>query len=186
MLNDTTITGSLLIAPPAVKGNFWYKTVIMVTEHHADGSIGIVLNKRSSMSIAEFGQQLGHTLDYPGYIYLGGPINMKSLSFLHTAEWKSKNTLEINNDFSLSSADDILPRLAEGDTPKQWRILIGMCGWTPNQLLGEIKGTPPWNRSSSWCTASSSVDLVFGSDNKIQWCNALDRSGLEFAQNTFI
>lgn len=176
------LVGNLLIAPPAVKGNFWYKTVIMVTENHSDGSVGIVLNKRSQMSINEFGEQLGFELDLPGYVYLGGPVNVKSLSFLHTNDWVSKNTMRINKDFSLSSADDILPRLAMGDTPDRYRIFLGMCGWSPNQLIGEIKGTPPWSETNSWCFASADLDLVFGSDNKDQWCSALDRSGLEFAQ----
>jgi hypothetical protein len=27
------------------------------------------------------------------------------------------------------------------------------------------------------------LEVVFGSDNKDQWCHALDRSGLEFAQS---
>jgi hypothetical protein len=27
------------------------------------------------------------------------------------------------------------------------------------------------------------MDLVFGSDQQDQWCDALDKSGLEFAQN---
>ena len=177
------LVGNLLIAPPAVKGNFWYKTVIMVTEHHSDGSVGLVLNKRSRMSVNEFGEQLGFNLDLPGFVYLGGPVNVKSLSFLHTNDWVSKNTMRINKDFSLSSADDILPRLAMGDTPERWRIFLGMCGWSPNQLLGEIKGTPPWTETNSWCLASADLDMVFGSDNKDQWCSALDRSGLEFAQN---
>ena len=177
------IVGNLLIAPPAVKGNFWYKTVILVTEHHSDGSVGLVLNKRSQMSVVEFGEQLGFQLDLPGFVYLGGPVNVKSLSFLHTNDWVSKNTLRINDEFSLSSADDILPRLAMGDTPDQWRIFLGMCGWIPNQLAGEIKGTAPWTPESSWCLASSDLNVVFGSDNKDQWCNALDRSGLEFAQS---
>lgn len=177
------IIGNLLIAPPAVKGNFWYKTVIMVTEHHQDGSVGIVLNKRSQMSVVEFGEQLGYNLDLPGFVYLGGPVNVKSLSFLHTNEWRSTNTMRINSEFSLSSADDILPRLAMGDAPKQWRIFLGLCGWSPGQLEGEIKGIAPCNKETSWCTANADADLVFGSDNKDQWCNALDRSGLEFAQN---
>jgi hypothetical protein len=30
--------------------------------------------------------------------------------------------------------------------------------------------------------ATGDQELVFGTDNKDQWCNALDRSGLEFAQ----
>ena len=177
------LKGNLLIAPPSVKGNFWYKTVIMITENHHDGTIGLVLNKRSQLSIKQFGEQLDYDLDYPGYVYQGGPVNVKSLSFLHSPEWSCKNTMQINNHFSVSSADDILPRLAMGDSPRVWRIFLGMCGWGENQLASEIKGSPPFSHSTSWCLASSKEDLVFGSDNKDQWCNALERSALEFAQN---
>lgn len=177
------LIGNLLIAPPAMKGNFWYKTVILISEHHGQGSVGIVLNKRSQMSINEFAGQLGFEIDLPGFIYLGGPLNVKSLSFLHTNEWVSKNTLRVNDQVSLSSADDILPRLAAGDAPERFRIFLGMCGWSPNQLTGEIKGEAPWHQATSWCTADSSLDLIFGSDNKDQWCTALDSSGQQFAQS---
>jgi putative transcriptional regulator len=179
------ITGNLIIAPPAVKGNFWYKTVILVTEHHINGSVGLVLNKRSQMSLPEFGQQLGINLDLPGFVYLGGPINVKNLTFLHSNDWASKNTMRISDDLSISSADDILPRLAMGDKPAHWRIFLGMAGWGPSQLEGELKGTPPWNHTMSWCTAKSDLDIVFGSDTNDQWCAAIDRSGQEFAQNLF-
>ena len=177
------LIGNLLIAPPAVKGNFWHKTVIMVTEHHTQGSVGIVVNKRSEMSIKEFGEQLGFDLDIPGFVYLGGPINVKSLSFLHSNDWYCKNTMRINEHFSLSSADDILPRLAMGDHPEHWRLFLGMAGWSPGQLESELKGTPPRSHTESWLTSTADLDLIFGNDNKEQWCNAIDRSGQEFAQN---
>lgn len=177
------LNGNLLIAPPAIKGNFWYKTVIMITENHSHGSIGLVLNKRNQLSISAFGEQLGYELDYPGFIYQGGPVNTKSLSFLHTNDWISKNTLKINNLFSVSSAEDILPRLSLGDCPRRWRLFLGMAGWGPGQLLGEIKGNPPWNHDTSWCTSTANLDLVFDSDNKDQWVAALDQSGSEFAKN---
>jgi putative transcriptional regulator len=176
------LIGNLLIAPPAVKGNFWYKTVIMVTEHHEEGSVGLVLNKRSQMSLVEFGEQLGFDIALPGYVYLGGPVNVKSLSLLHTNEWTSKNTMQISDTFSISSAEDILPRFAMGDTPKQWRMFVGMCGWADGQLQGELEGSSPWKKESSWCIATPDLDLVFGSDTKDQWNSAIDRSGLEFAQ----
>jgi putative transcriptional regulator len=176
------LVGNLVIAPPAVKGNFWYKTVIMVTEHHSDGSTGLVLNKRSQMSIVEFGEQLGFQINLPGFVYLGGPVNVKSLSLLHTNDWVSKNTMRINDTFSLSSADDILPRFAMGDTPAQWRMFLGMCGWADGQLLGEIRGESPWRPETSWCLATPDEDLVFGLDTKDQWNAAIDRSGLQFAQ----
>ena len=180
------LVGNLLIAPPAVKGNFWHKTVIMVTEHHSQGSVGLVLNKRSSLTIENFGNQLGIPLNIDGYVYQGGPINQQSLSFLHSNDWQCKNTLRINEFFSLSSADDILPRLSIGDCPKYWRMFLGMAGWGVNQLLCELKGVEPWKKEHSWCYCKPDLDLVFETDQKEQWCNALDRSGLEFAKNILL
>jgi len=180
------LVGNLLIAPPVIKGSFWYKTVIMITEHHSNGSVGVVLNKRSSMSIENFGSQIGTPLAVPGHVYQGGPISQHSLSFLHSPEWRSKNTLRINQHFSLSSADDIVPRLSMGDHPKYWRMFLGLCGWGPGQLEAEMKGTAPWKHENSWCTSQADWDLVFESDQKDQWCKCLDRSGLEFAQNILL
>jgi putative transcriptional regulator len=180
------LIGNLLIAPPSVKGNFWHKSVIMVTEHHGQGSMGVVLNKRSELSLKSFGEQLGFDLDMPGFVYQGGPVNTKNLSFLHSNEWVSTNTMRINETFSVSSAEDILPRLSMGDKPLHWRIFLGIAGWSPGQLLSEIKGESPWNHSTSWCVASADLDTVFGSDQKEQWCTALDRSGAEFAQNILL
>lgn len=177
------LIGNLLIAPPAVKGNFWYKTVIMITEDHDSGSVGLVLNKRSDVSITEFGRRLGFNIDLPGFVYQGGPINTKSLTLLHTTEWSCKNTLQISDHFSISSADDILPRFALGDTPREWRMFMGMCGWAPEQLRGEMLGIPPWDVSTSWCTVKGDLNLAFDNDAKDQWCQALERSAQEFAQN---
>jgi putative transcriptional regulator len=178
-----SLVGKILIAPPAVKGNFWHKTVVLVTENHAHGSVGFVLNKRSQMTVKEFGEQLGIRLDLPGFVYLGGPVNVKSLSFLHTNDWKSKNMIKINDELSLSSSEEVLPRMAMGDLPKQWRLMLGLCGWGHNQLEGEIKGDPPWKQENSWCLANANLELVFDTDSNDQWCTALDKSGLEFAQS---
>jgi len=177
------LVGNLLIAPPAVKGNFWHKSVIMVTEHHTHGSVGLVLNKRTPLSISDLGKQLDIPLDVEGHVYQGGPINTQSLSFLHSNDWQSKNTLRINEYFSLSSADDILPRLSIGDEPNHWRLFLGMSGWGAGQLLCEFQGLSPWKKEHSWCHCTADLGLVFEVDQKEQWCDALDRSAQEFAEN---
>jgi putative transcriptional regulator len=73
-------TGKLLIAPPNVRGNFWQRTVIFVTEDHDRGSVGLVLNKTSKMSIKEFSEQHGVESDIEGSIYVGGPVNVNALT----------------------------------------------------------------------------------------------------------
>lgn len=180
------LLGKLLIAPPSVKTGFWHKSVIFVTEHDLHGSIGLVLNKRSNLSLVEFSEQLGINLDLPGFVYVGGPVNQKSLSVLHSPEWSCSNTLEINEQFSLSSSADMLPRLAARDTPEYYRVFMGMAGWAPSQLLQEISGTPPYKHENSWCLATPDYETVFGNDQSDQWCSSLDLSGQEFAQNILL
>lgn len=176
------LVGKLLIAPPAVKGNFWYKTVILITEHHNNGSLGLVLNKRSQMTVNEFAEQIDFNMTYPDYLYLGGPVNVKALSMLHSSDWSCSNTMRITNNLAISSAEDLLPRMAMGSSPAHWRMFMGLCGWAPGQLENEIRGNPPFKHTTSWLIANPDHHLMFDSDLKEQWTNAIDRSGQEFAQ----
>lgn len=179
-------TGKLLIAPPNVKGNFWQKTVIFVTEDHDRGSIGLVLNKPSKMSIKEFSEQHGVDSDVEGFIYVGGPVNTNALTVLHTSEWECGNTLKINDRFSLSSSSDLLHRFSIGDKPKYWRIFAGLCAWAPNQLYCEIQGINGYSHEKSWLISTSSRQLVFALDSNEQWTAAVERSSFEFVQTVLV
>ena len=125
---------------------------------------------------------LGISLDVPGFIYIGGPVNPKNLTVLHSSEWSCGNTLRVNSEFSLSSSNDMITRISHGDRPEYYRIFMGLSGWAPGQLVSEISGVPPWTHENSWLTLKSSKDLVFGSDHTEQWCEAIDQCGLQFAQ----
>lgn len=145
--------------------------------------MGLILNKRSQMTVSEFTENLGPRMNIPGNIYLGGPVNVKALSMLHSSEWSCSNTMQINDSFSISSAEDLLIRLNDGDAPRQFRLFLGLCGWAPRQLQEELKGTPPRDHSFSWLTASANHEIVFDSDLKDQWHQAVERSGNEFVQS---
>lgn len=176
------VTGKILIAPPSVKGTFWSKTVVFITEHHFNGTVGVCLNKPSKMSLREFGRQCEVDLDIDGSVYVGGPVNVKALTMLHSTDWKCKNTLRINKQYSLSSSDDLLDRIAMGDTPHNWRLFVGLCTWEPDQLECEIMGKHPYTRNQSWLLATPSYHLAFGLDQQDQWTTAIEQSSQEFAQ----
>ncbi len=180
------IAGNLLISPPSIRGSFWEKTVIFVTEHHSKGTVGLVLNKKSPMTITEFALQHNINFDVPGYIHIGGPVNVKAFTMLHTSEWKCSNTLRINDNYSLSSSGDILNNLAMGNCPRQWRLFVGLAGWTPGKLENEIKGIPPYNHSQSWLISSANLDLVFEKNEQTQWAESIELAGTEFVQNLLV
>jgi putative transcriptional regulator len=177
------LIGKLLIAPPTVKGNIWQKSVVYITEHHARASVGLVVNKRSQVSIKEFSKQANVLLDIPGYMYIGGPVNTKAMTMLHTSEWSCDNTMQINEEFSLSSSVDIFNQLAMGNIPKKWRLFVGLCGWNSSQLENEIRGTHGYEHNNSWLLCAADPSLVFGYEQQQQWAESVERSGQEFVQN---
>ena len=177
------LTGNLLIAPPSVKGTFWQKTVIFITEHHARGAVGLVLNKPSQMPVKEFASQHNVSLDVEGFVNIGGPVNVKAFTMLHSSEWSCANTMRINDQFSLSSSGEILSKLAMGNCPKHWKLFVGLCGWTNGQLENEIKGNPPYKHSQSWLLASGNPGLVFDLDGQTQWTESIEHSGSELVQS---
>jgi putative transcriptional regulator len=175
------LLGKLLIAPPSVKEGFWQKSVIVVTENFK-GHTGLVLNKPSKMSIKEFARQNHIVLNIPGFIHLGGPVNTKALTMLHSNDWQCENTMQITDDFSISSSPEILTKLAMGHTPENWRMFIGLSGWTPGQLESEIAGDPPYTKNMSWLTATSDSNIIFDYNTQQQWTESIERSGVELVQ----
>ena len=178
--------GKLIIAPPKIKGSFWAKSVVFITEDSHSGSVGVVLNRPSKMSIRDFGEQCSVDLDYDGYVYVGGPTNVKALTLLHSSEWKCNNTLKINKKFSISSSEEILNRLSIGDTPYHWKLLVGLCTWAPDQLECEVQGKHPFTKDSSWLVATPNTHLVFSLDETDQWTTSIDQSSIEFVQTMLV
>lgn len=176
------LAGQLLITPPSVTDSFWQKSVIMITEEYDKGTVGVILNKPSKMTLIEFAEQNDVELNVSGFVHIGGPINTKALTMLHTNEWSCSNTLKINNKFSISSSPDILTKLAAGELPNQWRIFVGLCGWTAGQLENEINGIHPTDHNLSWLIAKSNTDIVFEQHKQTQWIESIELAGNQLVQ----
>ncbi|NBT11806.1 MAG: hypothetical protein EBT24_12670 [Betaproteobacteria bacterium] len=176
------LLGNLLIAPPSMRHNFWQKSVILVTEHSDRGSIGVIVNKPTNLSNVDFSRQLGEEHDLPGMVYGGGPVNTKALTLLHSSDWLCENTLRITRDLSLSSHRDLLKLLAIGNSPRCWRLVLGLCVWNPGQLESEIEGKHGYEHNQSWLLASSDLHAIFGADGVDLWTLSIERSSSEFVQ----
>lgn len=177
--------GTLLIAPPSVKHHLWEHSTVLVTDiERTGGIVGLILNKGSRMTISEFGSRLNAELDHvSGLLHIGGPDRQTSFTLLHSNEWRSRNTFQINEHFSISSDDDILSRFEVGDEPEQWRMFLGMCTWEAEDLESQMAGSKKATSSISWCKSSCDAELALETDLEDVWDIALERCSLEFAQN---
>ena len=161
--------GQLLVAHPDLNDRYFRRSVVLVTENTPNNTVGLVVNKPSLVSVAEAIEQNNDTeWPYDDTLYQGGPVNIKSLITIHTAEWHSSNTLNINDVVSISSDNFMMEKMATGNLPKNHRFVVGMCGWAPGQLQKEI------DTGKGWLTCDSNESILFEYSGPHQWDLAIN------------
>lgn len=180
-----TYLGRLLVAPPSQDDEFWSNSVVYVYEETNGSTLGIALNKPSERTVAELAEH--HNLEFDGndQIYLGGPLNPAALLMLHTDDWACTNTMQVDNGLRISSDRSMLSRLCKGDTPKKWKLFMGMSGWTNSQLAAEVKGTPPYSKKKSWLVTTANKKVMFEEDPDKMWNQALEQAVQEATESYF-
>ena len=168
--------GSLLVAHPNTQGKIFTRSVILITEHHVGGTVGLVLNKHSSFGLDSV--MASHHIDYSGSdpVYLGGPTNSRALCVLHE-EPRSGNVMSVGP-WWISSDRAMLHELGQGLIAGPWRVIAGVSSWAQSQLAAEIE-------QNLWLQCSAHTDLVFGSTGLHQWNRCVEHCASERVREYF-
>lgn len=142
--------GSLLIAPPSMQDKRFEKTVLLLSRFDNTGSFAICLNRPTNFNISAIGKELGLDKELPFTMHWGGPITTGSVWMVHTTDWENEQTVKINDNWNLTSSEGMFHSMADGDVPKEFRIMYGYCSWAPSQLEMELAGQHPFSKKSSW------------------------------------
>ena len=165
------LKGQLLLDSGQLGGSFFQRTVLLVCEHDAEGAFGLVLNrstgnKLGEMVVADLPERLK---EQP--LFLGGPVQLSALSFLHSDDFLPGEVVMPN--LELGHSLDALVDLGESfSTTKKIRTFAGYAGWSPGQLEDEMK-------REAWLTHPASLDLVFGATDKL-WQSILREKGPKY------
>lgn len=134
--------GDLLIAEPSIIGDLSFnRSIVLLTNHSEEGSIGFILNKPLDYTIND----LVPELNAPFKVYNGGPVEQDNLYFIHKVPELIPNSIEISlgifwgGDFNEVSKLIIEEKIAESDI----KFFLGYSGWNINQLEEEL-------RSNAW------------------------------------
>lgn len=144
--------GQLLVAPPQMLDTRFARTVLLLTHHNSQGSFALCLNKPTGHTMAQASLEMGLDKQLPFSVYWGGPVNNGSIWMVHTTDWDVEETINVNRSWNVSSTKEMFSHLADGDTPREFRICAGMATWAPGQLDMEIDGMHPFDKRSSWLT----------------------------------
>lgn len=167
--------GSLLLSEPFMLDSNFERSVILLCEHHPEnGTMGLVMNSRSSLSLSAIFPDVERN-DFP--LYVGGPVNVDALFFIHTVgekiegSWPLVDGVYFGGDLqqALYLINDNLLQ------PEQIKFFLGYAGWNVGQLDQEIE-------QNSWVIHNKfPSELLFIEDGEDLWKHALISLGPKFA-----
>ena len=167
--------GNLLIAPPAIPDTRFNRSVLMLTQTDEMGAFALCLNKPTGHNLQEILDNTEIDLNLTLPLYWGGPVNMNTMWMLHSNDWSCEHTITVNDNWNLTSHVSMFYHLADGDYPKQFRLMMGYCSWAKGQLEAEIRGVAPWNPNHSWLLAEGvEPEWVFEQPVEDLWILATD------------
>ena len=167
---DTTLTGQLLIAMPALDDPNFEHSVILLCAHTDEGAMGIVLNQPlAKPSFDSLLVQLDVSPVPPArqiQLCRGGPVDGGRGFVLHTADWTSDASLRVDDRLALTASLDVLQEIAQGGGPRESLLALGYAHWGPGQLDREMQ-------ENVWLSAPTDLPILFDADHETKWRRAM-------------
>lgn len=163
--------GRILISEPLLSDTYFKRSVVLITEHNENGTVGFVLNKPIELMINEV---LGDFPQFDAQVYVGGPVAKDTIHFLHSLGNLIPDAMHVIDDIYWGGDFDHLKKIvAKGKIkPTQVRFFLGYSGWRPMQLEEEIE-------DNAWLVADVDSSKIMTAEKSI-WENTLRDIGKKF------
>lgn len=164
--------GKLLIAEPSILNDKSFnRSVVYLTEHSNEGSIGFILNKPSEFVMSDLVPEIN--CDFT--IYNGGPVQQENLYFIHKLPDLIPDSIHISDNIYWGGNFEVLSSLLNSSLVDQTdiRFFLGYSGWSDQQLSEELK-------ESSWIVIDNNYPNIFKVESEAFWKNQLLDIGGEY------
>jgi putative transcriptional regulator len=167
MNSKPIVAGDLLIADPFMDDPNFKRAVVMVTENDHTGTLGLVLNKPSIFKLKEI------LTDFPKFdanVYLGGPIGLDRLNFIHSYPELIPKSIHIVDHLYWNGDYEALKKAVKDQKilPHNIKFFLGYSGWEIGQLEEEMK-------DNTWMISKNYRNIFKGS--QYMWKDVLEKMG---------
>jgi putative transcriptional regulator len=169
--------GMLLVAAPGLLDPHFRRTVVYIVEHRGQGSLGVVLNQPSEVTVADVLPRWAPLSSGPPVVFVGGPVESETALCLATLRTgRSADGVDglvpVRGPVALvdldSDPDTLAPHL------RGMRVFAGYSGWDSRQLAGEIE-------RGDWIVVPALPDDVVAGQGHELWPRVLRRQGMPVA-----
>ncbi|MCI0400454.1 MAG: YqgE/AlgH family protein [Gammaproteobacteria bacterium] len=136
---QTLAKGIFLVASRTLVDPNFGKSVVLLTEYGELGSMGVVINRPTSVPLSVAFPEFKTLANRPDRIFLGGPVQVESVRLLIRADEAPEDVKHIFGSVYLIDSMDALTRLYSADLPDDGlHVYAGYAGWAPGQLEMEV------------------------------------------------
>jgi putative transcriptional regulator len=164
--------GRVLISEPFLMDNYFKRSIVLITEHNDQGTVGFVLNKPVEIKIH---QVIDNFPNIDMNVLLGGPVSTNTLHYIHTLGDIIPDSIHVLGNIWWGGEFDVIQRLvASGNLSKdQVRFFLGYSGWSPDQLNEELE-------DNAWVVCEMKPEDIMMPMSKHFWKKTLKRMGTKY------
>jgi putative transcriptional regulator len=178
MTETVYFQNNLLLAMPALADPNFHHSVTYLCEHNENGAIGIMINRPTTISLADVLADMKiTTTDMESVsripVLFGGPVHQERGFVIHRPTGKWRATLSTGTDIAITTSRDILEAMAQHGGPTDVIIALGCAAWEAGQLEHEI-------HENSWLTVPADPEVIYSTPFEQRWIAAAARIGVDF------
>jgi putative transcriptional regulator len=167
--------GLFLVARRTLQDPHFKETVIYLLRHGPQGTLGLVVNRPSSLNLSDAVAGIKDMGTTPRPVFFGGPVEFSTVWMLIRDAEESRLVEHIADDIYLSGDRTVLEHLLNEKKPHDaLHCYLGHAGWLPGQLALEIK-------QEKWYVIQTDPAVIFSANPESIWkrlIEKLDPSGL--------
>lgn len=180
MTEVSSLTGRLLVATPRLADPNFERSVVLLLDHDAQGSLGVVLNRPTPVGVGDVLQPWAALAGKPQVVFQGGPVSLDSALGLAVVPGgpRAGEDTELLGWRRVHGAIGLVdleapPELLAAELGSL-RIFAGYSGWGPGQLEKELD-------EGAWYVVESEPGDVSSPAPQTLWRSVLRRQRSELA-----
>lgn len=180
MTEVSSLTGRLLVATPKLADPNFDRAVVLLLDHDAQGSLGVVLNRPTPVGVGDVLEAWAELAVAPRVVFQGGPVSLDSALGLAVVPGEPRGDgpeplpgwRRVHGAIGLVDLE-APPQLLAAELGSL-RIFAGYAGWGPGQLERELV-------DGAWYVVESEPGDVSTPDPERLWRSVLRRQRGELA-----
>lgn len=176
---STIEKGTLIIATPEIDSGIFFRAVVIICEHNASGTFGLIINKTLDIELPEEVLSINQLANPHVGLRAGGPVQTNQMMLLHNFEDATQQMLKLCDGVFLGGDLQFLQEVIANAEGPEVLLCFGYAGWGAGQLEREFL-------DGSWLLHPSNAGDVFSREPGHLWQHVLRRMGGRHASLSLI